>query len=174
MTKLLIVDDEPNVLYSLRAGLESDDLTVVTARTARQGVAAVEAERPDVAIVDVRLPDMTGLELFDRLKVLDPRLPVVVVTAFAAAETAIEAMKRGAFEYLLKPVDLHQLREVVGRAAELRRMQSVPAVFAEADPDPADTSDRIVGRSAAMQEVYKAVGRVAPQDVTVLVVGESG
>jgi two-component system nitrogen regulation response regulator GlnG len=173
MPKLLIVDDEPNVLYSLRAGLESDELTVVTARTARQGIAMVGRERPDVAIVDVRLPDMTGLDAFDRIKEADARLPVVIVTAFAAAETAIEAMKRGAFEYLLKPVDLHELRDIVSRAVALRRMQAVPAlVDAAADPDPG--SDPIIGRCPAMQEVYKAIGRIAPQDVTVLITGESG
>jgi len=81
-------------------------------------------------------------------------------------------MKRGAFDYLLKPVDLHQLRDVVDRALALRRMQSVPAVFDQAADD--TTSDRIVGRSAAMQEVYKAIGRVAAQDVNVLITGESG
>jgi nitrogen regulation protein NR(I) len=173
--KLLIIDDEANVLYSLQTGLEADDLTVVTAKTGKRGLALVPKENPDVVIVDVRLPDMTGLEVFDRIKEIDPRVPVIVITAFAATETAIEAMKRGAFEYLLKPVDLHHLREVIGRAIELRRMQSVPAVFDQTET-PADEpgSDPIVGRSAVMQEVYKTVGRVAPQDVTVLILGESG
>jgi two-component system nitrogen regulation response regulator GlnG len=170
---LLIIDDEPNVLYSLRAGLEADDLRVVTAKSGRLGLAAAERERPDAVIVDVRLPDQSGLDVFDRLRELDPRLPVIVVTAFAAADTAIEAMKRGAFEYLLKPVDLHHLREVVGKALALRRMRSVPAVVdGEAGGGP--ESDRILGRSPAMQEVYKAIGRFAPQDVTVLLLGESG
>jgi two-component system nitrogen regulation response regulator GlnG len=97
---------------------------------------------------------------------------VIVVTAFAATETAIEAMKRGAFEYLLKPVDLHHLREVVDKAFALRRMRTVPAVFADAPA--ADDADRIVGQSPPMQELYKVIGRFAPQDVTVLVLGESG
>jgi two-component system nitrogen regulation response regulator GlnG len=170
--KLLIVDDEPSLLYSLEAGLGSDDLDVVTAQTGRQGVDAVRTHRPDAVILDVRLPDMTGLEALDRIREADPRLPVVVITAFAATGTAIEAVKRGAFEYLLKPVDLLQLREVVGRALALRRMRNVPAVI-DGDPAAAD-GDEIVGRSPAMQEVYKAIGRLAPEDVTVLVLGESG
>lgn len=172
MATLLIIDDEPNVLYSLQTGLETDELQVVTATSGRRGLTAAEKHLPDAVIVDVRLPDQSGLEVFERLRRLDPRLPVIVVTAFAAADTAIEAMKRGAFEYLLKPVDLHHMREVVGKALALRRMQSVPAVV---DGQPASPeSDLIVGRSSAMQEVYKAIGRFAPQDVTVLLLGESG
>ncbi len=172
MPTLLIVDDEPALLYSLEAGLGSDDLAVVTAQTGRQGVEAVRARRPDAVVLDVRLPDMTGLEALARVREADPRLPVIVITAFAATGTAIEAVKRGAFEYLLKPVDLGHLRDVVGRALALRRMQAVPAVIA-GDPGAAD-GDEIVGRSPAMQDVYKAVGRLAPEDVTVLVLGESG
>ena len=172
MPTLLIVDDEPNVLYSLRLGLESDDLTVVTAKTAKLGLAAVSRDRPDAVIVDVRLPDQSGLELFEQIKEIDPRLPVIVATAFADTDTAIEAMKRGAFEYLLKPVDLHHLREVVAKALELRRMRTVPTRFDQSTD--ATAADRIVGQSPAMQEVYKAVGRFAAEDVTVLILGESG
>ncbi|MCU0703410.1 MAG: sigma-54 dependent transcriptional regulator [Fimbriiglobus sp.] len=172
MPTLLIIDDEPNVLYSLRAGLESDEVRVLTAKTARQGRSVLANERPDAVIVDVRLPDQSGLELFDQIHQADPLLPVIVVTAFATTETAIEAMKRGAFEYLLKPVDLHHLREVVNKAFSLRRMRTVPAAFADTPAD--GDADRIIGNSPAMQEVYKTIGRFAPQDVTVLILGESG
>lgn len=96
MPTLLIVDDEPNLLYSLKRRLESDTLTVRTAQTAKQGIAAVEEHRPDVAILDIRLPDLSGLDAFDRIRQIDPRLPVIVITAYATTETAIEAMKRGA------------------------------------------------------------------------------
>ena len=177
MSKLLIIDDEANVLYSLQTGLETDDLSVVTAKTGKRGITLVPKEDPDVVIVDVRLPDMSGLEVFDRIKEIAPKVPVIIITAFAATDTAIEAMKRGAFEYLLKPVDLHHLREVVGRALELRRMQSVPAVFDQPEEPPKESStgtDPIIGRSPLMQDVYKSVGRTAPQDVTVLILGESG
>lgn len=172
MSTLLIVDDEPNVLYSLEAGLASDDVRVVTARTAKQGLQSVTGETPDAVILDVNLPDRSGLETIRDIKQLDAKLPVIIVTAFAATETAIEAMKQGAFEYLLKPVDLHQLREVVDRALAMRRMQTVPAVFDQAGA--VLDGDQIIGQSPKMQEVYKAIGRIAPQDVTALILGENG
>jgi two-component system nitrogen regulation response regulator GlnG len=96
-----------------------------------------------------------------------------MITAHGSTETAIEAMKRGAFDYLLKPVDLHHLSDVIERAVEVRRVQSTPAVFGEEEVGDRG-GDQIVGRSALMQEVYKSIGRVAPQDVTVLLMGESG
>jgi nitrogen regulation protein NR(I) len=172
MAKLLVVDDEPNVLYSIEKGLQSDELEVVVAATGRQGIELVEQTRPDAVILDVRLSDMSGLDVFDRIRQAAPRLPVIIITAYASTETAIEAMKRGAFEYLLKPVDLHQLREVVRRALELSRFRHVPAVFE--DEDASEDAERIIGHSAAMQEVYKAIGRFAPRDETVLITGESG
>ncbi|OWK40499.1 sigma-54-dependent transcriptional regulator [Fimbriiglobus ruber] len=172
MPKLLIIDDEPSLLYSLHSGLTAKDLDVLTAPTGTEGIRAVRDHKPDAVVLDVRLPDMTGLEAFDQIKALDPRVPVVILTAFAATDTAIQAVKRGAFDYLLKPVDLHHLRDVVARAVELRRMQSVPAVI-DGDPVTPD-ADEIVGRSPAMQSVYKAIGMLAPQDVTVLITGESG
>jgi two-component system nitrogen regulation response regulator GlnG len=173
MPRLLVVDDEPNVLYSLTKSLQSDDLEVLTARTARLGIDQVRQRRPDVVILDVRLPDLSGLEAFDQIRALDPRLPVILITAYATTETAIEAMKRGAFEYLLKPVDLHQLRDLVVKAIALSRQRHVPAVFEQTE-QPDTAVDRIIGNSPAMQEVYKAIGRVAPQDLTVLILGESG
>lgn len=172
MANLLIIDDEESLLYSLEAGLSTNGIEVSTAMTGREGITAVRDRAPDAVILDIRLPDMTGLEAFDHIRAIDPRLPIVMITAYAAAETAIEAVKRGAFDYLLKPVDLHRLRGTVARAIELRRLRSVPAVIAggPARPD----ADEIVGRSPAMQAVYKAIGLLAPQSVPVLIAGESG
>jgi two-component system nitrogen regulation response regulator GlnG len=173
MPTLLVVDDEPNILYSLAKSLRSETLEVVTALTAHEALEAVRRRPPDVVLLDVRLPDMPGLDAFDHIHRLDPRLPVILITAYATTETAIEAMKRGAFEYLLKPVELPHLRDVVARALRLSRLRHVPAVFEETE-QPEAAVDRIVGQCAAMHEVYKAIGRVASQDMTVLIVGESG
>jgi len=173
MAKLLVIDDEPNVLYSLRTSLASSSLEVLTAGTGREGVELAQSALPDAVVVDVRLPDISGLEVFEQLRLNDPRLPVVFITAFTTTETAIEAMSRGAFEYLLKPLDFHRLKEVVHKAVEVSRLSHVPAVFDDSE-DSNSPGDRIVGATPPMQEVYKAIGRVAPQDVTVLIQGESG
>jgi two-component system nitrogen regulation response regulator GlnG len=173
MPTLLVIDDEPNVLYSLEKSLHSEALEVLTAATGKQGIELVQTHRPDAVLLDVRLTDMSGLDAFDRIRALDPRLPVIIMTAYTTTETAIEATKRGALEYLLKPVDFRQLRAAVKRAIELNSAPEGTPVN-DSTAVPAEEADRMVGDSAAMQEVYKAIGRLAPQDVTVLVLGESG
>ena len=173
MSKLLVIDDEKNVCYSLEKALASDELSVICANTATDGIECVRSESPDVVLLDVRLPDFSGLEAYGKIREIDPRLPVIVITAHSTTETAIEAMKMGAYEYLLKPVELHQLREVVSGALDLSRLSRVPAVlYGEERSEP--QTDPMIGQSAAMQNVYKAIGRVASQDVTVLIQGESG
>ncbi len=171
MSRLLIVDDEPNLLYSLKKSLESCELEVMTAETAEQGVEAVSTYAPDAVILDVRLPDMSGLDAFSEIHRLDPRIPVIIFTAFSTTETAIEAMKRGAYEYLLKPVEFDRLYDVVQRALEIGRMNRAPAAF---EFEAHAIAENLVGQSRAMQEVYKATGQVARQDVNVLILGESG
>src|ERR1700722_14959052 len=158
MPRLLVVDDEPNILYSMEKSLRSDLLEVDVASTGAQGIALVEKLHPDVVVLDVRLSDMSGLVAFDQIRLIDPRLPVIIITAFASTEVAIEAMKRGAFEYVLKPVDFHYLREVVDKAVELSRFRRIPALFEE-EAASGQEAERIVGRSAAMQEVCKMIGR---------------
>ncbi len=172
MPRLLVIDDEPNIVFSIKECLGSDTLEVISAGSAREGLALVARAQPDAVILDVRLPDMSGLDAYDAIAKIDSRLPVIVITAFASTETAIEAMRRGAFEYLVKPVELDQLAAVVDKAIEISRLNRVPALI---EDDAADlAADRIVGQSPVMQEVYKAIGRVAPTDSTVLILGESG
>jgi two-component system nitrogen regulation response regulator GlnG len=171
MPTLLVVDDEPAILLAFRRAFAA--ATVLTAESAGEGLALAARHRPDVIILDIRLPDLTGLEALQKLRDLDARSPVIFITGQSTTDTAIEAMKLGAYDYLLKPLELKPLREVVERAFAISRLMHVPAVVAEAGPVD-DRADAIVGRCPAMQEVYKAIGRVAAQDVTVLITGESG
>lgn len=169
--KLLIIDDEPNLLYSMTKALQRESLQVLNAETAAQGIGMVSAERPHAVILDVRLPDANGLDVFEEIRQIDPGIPVIIVTAFSSMETAVEAMKRGAYEYLLKPIELQGLREHVERALERSRASADSTILEDAAPA---FEQRIVGHSPAIQEVFKAVGRVARQDITVLIQGESG
>src|SRR5262249_28580824 len=128
---------------------------------------------PDVILLDLRLPDQSGLEVYQQIRRIDARTPVIFVTIAKTADAAIEAMKQGAYDYLFKPLDLNHLKRVVGEALEVARRMRAPAVFAETAADP-DAEGAIVGACPAMREVYKAIGRVAAQDVPVLITGESG
>jgi nitrogen regulation protein NR(I) len=170
---LLIIDDAPNICYTLEKVLASSRLKVHSAGAGSDGIELVRRESPDAVILDVRLPDMSGLEAYRRIRQIDARLPVIIITAHGTTETAIEAMKLGAFDYLLKPLDLTQLRDVVARALHLSQISRTPAMYDENAP-PEVESDQMVGSSPAMQELYKSIGRIAPQDVTVLILGESG
>lgn len=174
MTSLLIVDDEPSVLQLFRRTFEKRGVTVLTAASAEQGLAIARDRTPDVAVFDVMLPDRSGLDLLREIQEFDAKLPVIFVTSGGTSATAIDAMKLGAFDYLLKPLSLAQVRELIDRAFEVRRLMNEPVSIGEPDPTTPDDGDVLVGRCSVMQEVYKAIGRVAPKNVTVLIRGESG
>jgi two-component system nitrogen regulation response regulator GlnG len=169
MPTLLVIDDEPSVQYAFRRVFSDEGVTVLAAQTAAEGRARAAADRPDVIVLDIQLPDGSGLDLFRELHAAEPKRPVVFITAHGTTETAIEAMKGGAFDYLVKPLDLDRLSALLGRAFDAARLMQVPAVLPQEQGE-----DRIVGHSAVMQEMCKTIGRVAPQDVTVLILGESG
>jgi two-component system nitrogen regulation response regulator GlnG len=169
MPTLLVIDDEESLRYSFQYVFEEEDVHVVTAALAAEGLDAFREHDPDVVVLDLQLPDASGLDVFKEIQTLDAKRPVIFITAHGTTDTAIEAMKGGAFDYLVKPVDLGRLTQIIARAFEAARLMRAPALL------PAEeTGDRIVGRCALMQETCKAIGRIAPQDVNVLIVGESG
>jgi two-component system nitrogen regulation response regulator GlnG len=173
MPTLLLVDDEPAILYAFRRVFQEPDVTLLTAATATDGIELFRDRRPDVVILDVKLPDLSGIDAFRRIHEIDARVPVVFITGHGTTDTAINAIQLGAFDYLYKPLELDNLRELVARAFTISRLMRVPAVVAEEEPTDGP-ADAIIGRCPAMQEVYKSIGRVAAQDVTVLILGESG
>jgi two-component system nitrogen regulation response regulator GlnG len=174
MARLLLIDDDPDlVLEQVRQAFPAPQHRVQVAGTGAEGLRQVRAETPDVILLDLRLPDQSGLEVYQQIRGLDARIPVIFITLAKSADAAIEAMKQGAYDYLFKPLDLNQLRRVAGEALEVARLMREPAVLPEAAPD-TDLEGVLVGSCPAMREVYKAIGRVAAQDVPVLITGESG
>jgi two-component system nitrogen regulation response regulator GlnG len=173
MPTLLVVDDEPSILYFFRQAFCDPEVRLLTASTASEGVELVKRDRPDVIILDIHLPDASGLDTFRRMHEIDAKIPVIFITGHGTTATAIEAMQLGAYEYLLKPLELDQLLDLVERAFEISRLMRVPALIPDAG-EVSEDSDAFLGRCPAMQDVFKAIGRVASQDVTVLILGESG
>jgi two-component system nitrogen regulation response regulator GlnG len=174
MAHLLLIDDNPALIPGqVRQAFPAPAHRVEVAGTGAEGLERVGAGPPDVILLDLGLPDQSGLEVYQHIRRIDARIPVIFVTMAKTADAAIEAMKQGAYDYLFKPLDPHQLRRVVGEALEVARRMREPAVLAETAADP-DVDGAIVGTCPAMREVYKAIGRVAAQDVPVLITGESG
>jgi two-component system nitrogen regulation response regulator GlnG len=174
MAHLLLIDDDPDLIpQQVRQAFPSPLHQVDVAATGAAGLEKIRADPPDVILLDLRLPDQSGLDVYHKIREIDARIPVIFATMAKTADTAIEAMKQGAFDYLFKPLDLGQVRRVVGEALEVGRRMRAPAVLAETLPD-TDVEGAILGECPAMREVYKAIGRVAGQDVTVLICGETG
>lgn len=173
MADLLLIDDEASIRHAFQKAFRDADLRVRTATTAAEGLKEFTTNRPDVVLLDFHLPDSKGLTLFEDLKRIDSRVPVILITGHGTSELAIEAMKLGVFEYLLKPLELHELRRIVRQAVESSRLMRTPTLLGD-ETSSTTEGDILHGRCNAMQEVYKSIGRVACQNVTVLVLGESG
>ena len=174
MPTLLVIDDEPAILHAFRRAFREPELQLLTAERADDGLAIVRDHNPDVIILDIKLPDMSGLDAYAAIRDLRPKTPVIFITGHGTTETAIEATKRGAYDYLFKPLELSELRRIVDSAFSIARAQRVAPLIETDEPSEELEADVLVGRSTPMNDVYKAIGRVASQDVNVLITGESG
>jgi len=174
MSTLLAIDDDQLTLKCYRYAFEEQGIQLVTATTVKEGVALFHRYQPNVVLCDLRLPDGTGLDVLRQLREHAAKIPFILATGHGTAETAIEAMGQGVFDYLIKPIDPDQLTELVEHALKSSRLMQVPALVPSAESEYQPQGDILIGQCPAMQEVYKAIGRVAPKDVMVLILGESG
>jgi nitrogen regulation protein NR(I) len=173
MSKLLLIDDEEDVRYSFQRIFDSPEIEFATASSGEEGLKVIPKFKPDLVLMDVRMGGMNGLETLRRIRATNPKLLVILMTAYGTTQTAIEAMKLGAYDYLLKPFDAVKIKELVGNALKAARdMKQV--VSYEPLLESADYELGIVGRSELMQQVFKLIGQVAASDATALVTGESG
>ena len=173
-TTILIADDEAAIRDLLRDILEPEGATVKLARSGTEALKQLEADEPDLAILDVRMPAPDGLAVLQQLRTQGSDLPVLIITAQDSSTVTIEAMQRGAYDYIAKPFEPDEVLLVVKRAIEHRRLtRRVHALEQQVGKDK-DPRDIMIGRSAPMQQVYKMIGRVAGADTTVLITGESG
>jgi DNA-binding NtrC family response regulator len=172
MSKILVVDDEINVLEAFQEMLASEGHHVLTATGAEWALQRINTEPPDAVVLDVCMPGTSGLDVLRSIRKHYAKLPVIVMTGQGSTQTAIEATKRGAFDYLTKPFDPQEMLNTIGRALEASRLMKRQVTMSPDKPLPTD--DAIIGQNAGMQQLYKLIGRVAPTDATVLIRGESG
>jgi two-component system nitrogen regulation response regulator GlnG len=167
MSKLLVVDDEQAICWGLRQMGEGMGHEVVTASSAEEALDAVDSYRPDTIILDIRLPGMDGLTAIDHFRQRLGDIPIIVITAFGDLNTAVQAVRSGSFDYIVKPFDLQQVRNSVLRALKFERQDRTAA------PPQRNLAD-LVGKSAVMQEVFRRIALAAASDANVLISGESG
>ncbi|HZP59491.1 MAG TPA: sigma-54 dependent transcriptional regulator [Opitutaceae bacterium] len=170
---ILVIDDDAEIRYSLSRVLSSRKYQVTEAASGEQGIAAVKKSPPDLVFLDIRMGGMSGLETLQHIRSTNPKQMVVLMTAFGTAQTAIEAMKFGAFDYIMKPFNPEKVLAVAETAlkahADIRAVGDYkPTINSE------DYKEGIVGNSPVMQEVFKIIGQVTASDVTVMITGESG
>ena len=172
-SKLLLIDDEADVQYSFRRIFDSPNLEIATASSGEEGLKVIPKFKPDLVLMDVRMGGMTGLETLRKIRESDKKLLVILMTAYGTTQTAIEAMKLGAYDYLLKPFDVPKLKELVGNALKAAQdMRQVVKVAPLMESE--DYELGIVGRTEPMQNVFKMIGQLAASDATALITGESG
>ncbi len=173
MSLILIIDDDRQLSTSFSKILTQEGYQTAAAYTGRQGIEKAELLHPDLMILDIRLPDMSGMKVFEIIHERIPKLPVIMITAFGDTETAIEAIQKGAYDFIYKPFDVPEMLELVKKGIVVGHCMSAPV---ELNPGTDNFSEHeaLVGRSKQMLEVYKAIGMVSSTDATVLIRGESG
>jgi nitrogen regulation protein NR(I) len=168
--RILLIEDDPSTAASLQKVLQAEGYVVDLAPRGDTGLAQARQQSYDLVITDLKLPGLDGLQLVAQLHAAKPRLPIIMMTAHGTTETAIEATKLGAFEYLLKPFEAEELLDAVAPAVAHSRRMSEPVDLGQA----LSAGAALIGRSRAMQNLYKEIGRVAPTPATVLIQGETG
>jgi nitrogen regulation protein NR(I) len=168
--RILLIEDDSGITDTLQRVLAAEGHVVEIEKRGNDGLARAVKDSFNVVITDLKLPGLNGLEIVRQLRVAKPRLPIILVTAFGTTETAIEAMKFGAYDYLLKPFNIPQLIKLVHKAADSNRRMSEPVGLGEVS----QSRDALVGQSQSMQNIYKEIGRVAAKPVSILIRGETG
>ncbi len=171
--RILVVDDDPSMRQFLSIMLSKEGYDVVTVSTGQEAIERVRAEAVDVVITDIKMPGMDGIAVLESLKKADPSLPVVIMTAYASQQTAIDALNKGAFQYLEKKAKNDDIKLVVKNALAMKRVQRENQ-YLKKQLKRTHGERQIVGSSPEMEKVYKFVSRVAATDSTILITGENG
>jgi len=172
MARILIIEDDESVASALHDLVQTEGFTVNMITDPKDGLIKAQSEEYDVVVTDLQMPGLDGLEIIEQLQATKPHLPVILITAFHTTEVAIRAIKLGAYDYVLKPIDPPEFLRILKRALDSTRLLAKP--LAMGDAATATSHEAIIGKSRVMQTVYKEIGRIATMPVTVLIQGETG
>jgi DNA-binding NtrC family response regulator len=173
MEKILIVDDEKSLLDLLSRVFTKEGYQVQTTTSAQRAMEIIEKEDLDLLIADIRLPEMSGMEILKRCREIRPDVPVIMITAYGNMKQAIEALKMGALDYIIKPFDIEELKITVAKGMEKRRLEQENLLL-KREIRERYSFENMIGKSRAMQEIFALIEKIASTDSTVLITGESG
>ncbi len=171
--RILVVDDESSHRQMIEAVLSAEGYEISQADDGQTAIVAVEDRFYDLVIMDIRMPKISGIEALKKIKAISPGIPIIIMTAYASVGTAVEALKAGAYDYLIKPLDIEELKILVAKALRFRQLEQENVYLKERLNDRFDFS-KILGRSPAMNSLFETMALVAPSEATVLIVGDSG
>ena len=171
--KILVVDDESSHRQMIKAVLSAEGYEIREAADGNQAIKAVEEKFHDLILMDIRMPGLSGIEALQKIKDISPGIPVIIMTAYASVNTAIDALKSGAYDYLTKPLDIEELKILVAKALQFQKLEQENIYLKEQLNNRFDFSS-IIGRSPAMKQLFETMALVAPSEAGVLIVGESG
>lgn len=174
MSKLLIIDDDEALRETLKLYLKNDGYDIYVADGGKSGLILLEEVNPDVVLCDIKMPDISGLEVLDKIKELDDSIQVIMITAFNDVSSTISAMQKMAFDYITKPLDIPSLKIKLKKALEIRNISDELSEFVLNDSLETKNGKSLVGKSPAMQEIYKYIGQLSLNKLTVLLQGDSG
>ena len=168
MQNILIVDDDEKICWAFEQFLTDEGYNPIIANNAEEGLRQIESKRPDLVMLDIRLPGISGLDALQEIKKIDPQIQIVIMTAYDNVETTITAMRLRAFDFLPKPIDLDQVKAILNRVNRLKtvRKELAPDIEEQTDQTP---KFQLVGKSPQMLEVYKMIGIMASNNELVLI-----
>jgi len=170
---ILIIDDEESIQDSLRQVLRKEGFQVKIAKDGHEGLALFNSENYQAVFLDLRLPGIKGMQVLSQIKETNPETPVIIITGYASIESAVEAIKRGAFDYMAKPFTPEEVRIITKKALDSRKML-IENIYLRSELEAKTDSRMVVGKSTAMKKVMDIICRVSPTETTVLITGESG
>ena len=174
MKNVLVIDDDEKICWAFEQFLEEEGYSPNIANNAEEGLRRIASGKPDVVLLDVKLPGMSGLEALARIKARYPRVIVIIITAYDDVETTVEAMRLQAFDFVPKPIDLDVVKSTLVRAFQAQSVRSTLPVKPAGKPPKGQRGPRLVGKSDQMREIYKLIGIMASNTMTVLIEGETG